>query len=80
MKRKHRLEEEQKSGLHQAEEARLENEILSLNEKLESINIPVTFLPLSPAASVTSDNQRYVKYLGNCLTVVCLQKPRSFQF
>merc|ERR1711874_870040 len=43
---------------HQAEEERLGTEIRILNEKLESINIPVTFLPLSPASSNASNNQR----------------------
>ena len=60
MRKLHRRKEEEKNEAHLAEEERLGTEIRILNEKLESINIPVTFLPLSPAASNASDKTRQV--------------------
>lgn len=57
MRKRHNEEKKKQSDGQSAEEFRLEAEIQSLNEKLESINIPMTFLPLSPTCS-NADNQR----------------------
>lgn len=57
MKQRQSEEKRKRTDKQSAEEFRLEAEVRSLNEKLESISIPMTFLPLSPTVS-TVDNQK----------------------